>query len=98
MKDSGVTVEKESIETFFKIMNTNDMDIPTLIKNGEAKLISMPCAGGGDDDPHVEPTTPVDVEVKKPDEKETYDMSALFVDEEEYWARKTKANLPVIPI
>ena len=43
MKESGVKVDKESLDVLYKLMDGKD--VPTLIKEGEKKMASMPCGG-----------------------------------------------------
>ncbi len=44
MKASGISVDKEALDTFFKTIEGKS--IPDLHKEGAKKHISMPCGGG----------------------------------------------------
>ena len=85
MKESGVKVDKESLDVLFKLMDRKDL--PTLIKDGEKKLASMPCGGGGGAAPAGgaggASAAPEKKEEKK-EEPEDVDMGGLFGDDDDY--------------
>tara|TARA_B110000285_G_C14880205_1_gene493499 strand:+ start:282 stop:563 length:282 start_codon:yes stop_codon:yes gene_type:complete len=82
MKSAGVASEKASLDTFFKVMDGKD--VPTLVKDGEKRKVSMPSGGGGGAAaaPGAKAAAPV-VEEKK-EEAEAVDMGGLFGDEDDY--------------
>ena len=79
MKESGVKVDKESLDVFFKLMDGKD--VPTLIKEGEKKMASMPSGGsdgGVPSDSAGGTTTAPEKKEEKKDEEEVVDMTGLF--------------------
>merc|ERR1712070_1046689 len=83
MKTAGVAVDKDSIKAFFKVMDGKD--VPTLVRDGEKKKISMPCGGGGGGAAGPAAAGPVaaaKVEEKK-EEAEEVDMGGLFGDDDD---------------
>ena len=84
MKSAGVAVDKDSLKAFFKVMDGKD--VPSLVKAGEKKKISMPCGGGGGGavaaTGGAAAAAPV-VEEKK-EEPEDVDMGGLFGDDDDY--------------
>ena len=85
MKAAGVTVDKESLDAFFKVMDGKD--IPTLVRDGEKKKVSMPCGGGGGAAP-AGGAGPAAAAAEKKEEKkeepEDVDMGGLFGDDDDY--------------
>ena len=85
MKESGVKVDKESLDVLFKLMDGKD--VPTLIKDGENKMASMPCGGGVDAALAGEASGADAVPEKKEEKKEEaedVDMTGLFGDDDDY--------------
>ena len=84
MKAAGVTVDKESLDAFFKLMDGKD--VPTLVKDGEKRKVSMPCGGGGGGAAPAGGAGPAAAEVKeeKKEEPEDVDMGGLFGDDDDY--------------
>ena len=86
MKAAGVAVDKDSLDALFKVMDGKD--IPTLVKDGEKRKVSMPCGGGGGGAAPAggaggASAAPEKKEEKK-EEPEDVDMGGLFGDDEDY--------------
>merc|ERR1712100_177423 len=82
MKTAGVAVDKESLDAFFKIMDGKD--VPTLVRDGEKKKVSMPCGGGGGGAVVAAAggaAAAAPKEEEKKDEPEDVDMGGLFGDD-----------------
>mgnify|MGYP002631363956 CR=1 FL=1 len=88
MKDAGVSVDKASLDQFFKCIDGKT--IPELVKEGKKKQVSMPSGGGarapaaaGGAAGGAAAAAPKE---EKKEEVEDVDMGGLFGDEDDYWA------------
>ena len=86
MKKCGISVDKESLDTFFKTLEGKN--VVDSIAAGSKKQISMPSGGGGAR-PAAAATggaaaAEVKEEPKKEDEPEDVDMGGLFGDDDDY--------------
>ena len=84
MKSAGVASDKASLDALFKAMEGKD--IPTLVRDGESKKISMPAGGGGGAVASSGGKAAAAAEVKeeKKEEPEDVDMGGLFGDDDDY--------------
>ena len=83
MKECGVSVDKTSLDQFFK--NIDGKNIAESVKEGEKKLIKMPNCGGARPAAGAggAAATAAPVEEKK-EEVEDVDMGGLFGGDDEY--------------
>ena len=85
MKKCGVSVDKESLDAFFKAMD--GQTVTDAIAAGSKKCISMPSGGGGGGKAAAGPAAAAapekEVEEKK-EEPEDVDMGGLFGDDDDY--------------
>ena len=84
MKSAGVASDKASLDALFKAMEGKD--VPTLVRDGEKKKVSMPCGGGGGGGAaSAGPAAAAVVkEEEKKEEAEDVDMGGLFGDDDDY--------------
>ena len=85
MKKCGVSVDKESLDAFFK--QIEGKVVVDAIKEGEKKCIKMPSGGGARPAAAAAggAAAPAEKEEpKKEDEPEDVDMGGLFGDDDEY--------------
>ena len=87
MKKCGVSVDKESLDAFFKTID--GVTVPDAVAAGSKKCISMPSGGGGGKaaaataGPAAAAAEEPE-EKKKEDEPEDVDMGGLFGDDDDY--------------
>ena len=82
MKDAGVSVDKASLDQFFKCIDGKT--IPELVKEGKKKQVSMP-SGGGARAPAAGGAAAAEApKEEKKEEAEDVDMGGLFGDDDEY--------------
>lgn len=85
MKKCGVSVDKESLDAFFKTIEGKD--VVASVAEGSKKHISMPSGGGGGARPAAAAAggaAPAKEEEKpKEDEPEDVDMGGLFGDDDD---------------
>lgn len=85
MSKCGVSIDKESLDVFFK--QIEGKDVAEAVTEGKKKHVSMPCGGGGaavaapagGDAPKVE-----EKKEEKKEEPEDVDMGGLFGDDDDY--------------
>ena len=86
MKKCGVSVDKESLDAFFK--QIEGKKVVDAVKEGAKKHVSMPCGGGGGARPAAAAGAAAaeapKEEPKKEDEPEDVDMGGLFGDDDDY--------------
>jgi ribosomal protein L12E/L44/L45/RPP1/RPP2 len=83
MKAAGISVDKDSLKAFFKVMAGKD--VVTLVNDGEKKLVKMPRGGGGGGAAAAGPAAAAaEVKEEKKEEAEDVDMGGLFGDEDDY--------------
>ena len=84
MKATGVSSDKASLDAFFKAMDGKD--VPTLVREGESKKVSMPAGGGGGAvAAGGAPAAAAEAKVEeKKEEPEDVDMGGLFGDDDDY--------------
>ena len=80
MKASGVSVDKASLEQFFK--SIEGKTIPELVKAGEKKQVKMP-SGGGASAPAAGGAVAEAPKEEKKEEVEDVDMGGLFGDDDD---------------
>ena len=82
MKASGVSVDKASLDQFFK--SIDGKTIPELVKAGEKKQVKMPSGGGARAPAAGGAAAAAAPKEEKKEEVEDVDMGGLFGDDDEY--------------
>ena len=82
MKASGVSVDKASLDQFFK--SIDGKSIPELVKEGKKKQVSMPSGGGARAPAAGGAAAAEPVKEEKKEEAEDVDMGGLFGDDDDY--------------
>ena len=82
MKDAGVSVDKASLDQFFKCIDGKT--IPELVKEGKKKQVSMPSGGGARAPAAAGGAAAAAPKEEKKEEVEDVDMGGLFGDEDDY--------------